>query len=193
MATTFIGELNKLMATYRPPGGYGIQNLPGFQNALSRASQWGAREATAADVQGMERQGIGREVSRAFIPGLRRFQASTELQQQLIDLMQRHSELAFGQRQATMGLMAPYAWQEANKPSALAKFFGGALGLLGKFGLPALTPNPLAKALETLLANSGGGASYGGGFGSAGLGLDTSYLEQLRERYLGGPYDANRS
>lgn len=159
---SFSSELQKLMSQF---GGYaeGIPNI-GLQkqNLVSDAAQ-GARVAGASDQYGLQKAGMGNSVAGAFSQGNRNAMGSRDAARQIIDLLTRHGQLKGEQRMQMLNQFAPIAYQESQKPSALAKFAGGALGLGANFLIPGLGGGGgLQEMLMGLLG--GGGGNKGTGF-----------------------------
>lgn len=163
---SFQQELQKLMTQF---GGYaqGIPNVGLEKQQIGERSQRGAQLAGAQDQFGLQRAGMGRSVAGAFSQGSRSASASSDSARQIIDLLTQHGQLKGQQQLGLLNTFAPIAYEEANKPSAFSKFLGGALGLAGQFGIPALGGgDQLQKMLMQAFGGSGGQPPRNAGAGA---------------------------
>lgn len=160
---SFSNELQKLMAQFGPQFAQGIPNIGLEKQAIGERAARGARVQSAQDQFGLQRAGMGQSVIGATTQGSRSASASSDAARQIIELLTQHGQLKGQQNLALLGQFAPIAYEEANKPSAFSKFAGGALGMLGQFGIPGLGGGPLQQMLMSMF---GGGGTKGSGFAS---------------------------
>ena len=163
----FSQELSKLMGLHSPTGGFGIQNLGAFQDLLRRDSAQGLRRAQFRDQDQLQRQGLGRSVAGAFSGGTRQNQFSQSLMDALTKLQGTHSQMAEGQRQSLMGLLAPQATARANRPSFLSSLLGGVGGMAAQVGVGALTGG-MGGGLAAMIAKMMAGSPAGQGMANTG-------------------------
>lgn len=163
----FEQELQKLMGQFAPQGGFGIQNLGGFQDMLRRDSAQGLRRAQFRDQDQLQRQGLGRSVAGAFSGGTRQNQFSQSLMDALTKLQGTHSQMAEGQRQSLMSLLQPQASARANRPSFLSSLLGGLGGMAAQVGVGALTGG-MGGGLAAMIAKMMAGSPAGQGMANTG-------------------------
>ena len=163
----FEQELQKLMGQFAPQGGFGIQNLGGFQDMLRRDSSQGLRAAQGGDQFQLNRAGLGRSVGGAFSGGTRQSQFTQSLMDALTELQGQHSQLGESQRQSLMSLLAPQAQARANRPSFISSLLGGVGGMAAQVGVGALTGG-MGGGLAAMIAKMMAGSPAGQGMANTG-------------------------
>lgn len=165
----FTEKLNELMRMYAPAGGFGIPNIGALQGQLQRQSALGARGASAQDLFQLNRMGMGRSVAGAFSPGTRQAQGMNSLLEALINLNMQNAQLSESQRQNLMGMLAPIAEREANRPGWFSTLAGGLLGIGAEAFMPGIAGKLFGNPFEDLFMKAFGG---GGGAGTSGYNPD---------------------
>jgi hypothetical protein len=148
-------------------GAYGIPNIEALQALLGRKSEYGARRASAQDLMGLQRAGMGRSVAGAFSGGARSSQFNQSLMDALTNLSARHGQLQGSQIASMLGQALPAAEREANKPSWLSTLVGGMIGLGGQAFLPGLAGGPMGNSQMDLISKLLGLGQSGRGQGMA--------------------------
>ena len=148
-------------------GAYGIPNMGALQALLGRQSEYGARRASAQDMFGLQRAGMGRSVAGAFSGGGRQAQFSQSLLDALTNLSAKHGQLQGSQIASMLGVGLPIAHHEATKPSWLSSLVGGGLGL-GAQLLPMLGGGPMGPLMAMLMKMQSGQQGQGQGMATSG-------------------------